>query len=390
MRADGGFQDEPQDDFCFPCGVGCECWPLKSKAECAELYRSNESFRKEFSVVRVGAEKAVVQMMRQESVLGIYGCGMRLSIRVAFIEEKVFTVHVKLPPKELGMRTFPVRGPENVDIEGVAMKLSSVPNDVPHYELELYGCSERALHDVMLRPEDVLRAGQAKDRYGRACMNYIKDRESSLKGSSVLGVPSFELVLKEAADIVSIRSQAAAIEDMNREACDGGGQESAGVIITSFSRLDDDCPDHGSRQAAKVAKGRGKGCRGKGKTQGGGRGAAMLPPTSGTSSRSVASNARLVLAGHSYLAGGNLMKLSGDRSANSAQSSVVMERGLLSGATSTSQAGGDAAGSESTLCLAVDSAGGDIEDIPLLQVLRGWNPGRQLKKDSWVMIFLYL
>ena len=84
------------------------------------------------------------------------------------------------------------------------------------------------------------------------------------------------------------------------------------------------------------------------------------------------------------------MKLSGDRSANSAQSSVVMETGLVSGATSASQAGGDAAGSESSLCLAVDSAQEETDDIPLLEVLRGWNPGRQLKKDSWVIVFLYL
>ena len=48
--------------------------------------------------------------------------------------------------------------------------------------------------------------------------------------TSVLGVPCYESVFKEAADIVRIRSQAAALEDMNRETCDGGGQESAGVM----------------------------------------------------------------------------------------------------------------------------------------------------------------
>ena len=56
--------------------------------------------------------------------------------------------------------------------------------------------------------------------------------------TSVLGVPCYESVFKEAADIVRIRSQAAALEDMNRETCDGGGQESAGVMAyIMFSML---------------------------------------------------------------------------------------------------------------------------------------------------------
>ena len=89
----GEIKETPQGDLCWPCGTSLEVWPLESRAELVAKIESRPAFRREFMAVRAGAEKAEFRLFRMQEVRSDKGCGMRVSLKAALVEDGVFKTH---------------------------------------------------------------------------------------------------------------------------------------------------------------------------------------------------------------------------------------------------------------------------------------------------------
>ena len=58
-------------------------------------------------------------------------------------------------------------------LEGVVMNKASIPQGVPHFDVELFSEINRRLTETLLAPGDIHREGQAPDRFTFACNNMV-------------------------------------------------------------------------------------------------------------------------------------------------------------------------------------------------------------------------
>lgn len=164
----------PKHDWCFLCGTTGEAWPLEfstdaGRAAMADRHYRQSAFRMEFNNVRNIAQSLVVRMMREAAVKKRTSCGMRIEIDAAFVTQAEFEKHFGQPCESVGLEVHHVTGPGNVRIGGCILSLHDLPSTCPRYIVKLYTDVERTLIDTLLSPQDILREGQARERFQLAC-----------------------------------------------------------------------------------------------------------------------------------------------------------------------------------------------------------------------------
>ena len=92
-------------DLCWPCGTSLEVWPLEVKEELIQKIETKAAFRREFMAVRAGAEKAEYRLFKLQEVRNDRGCGMRVCVKAALVEEGVFKTHFGVPADALWVQS---------------------------------------------------------------------------------------------------------------------------------------------------------------------------------------------------------------------------------------------------------------------------------------------
>ena len=321
--------------------------------------------------VRAGAEKAEYRLFKLQEVRSDRGCGMRLSIQAVLVEEGVFKTHFGTPAEALGLKLVDLQcGPENSSIVGVILG-PGIPETVPHFQVELYGYSERRIEDVLLPPQDCLRAQQAKDRYTYAMQNMMQNRDAALKGRSLFNLPKYGIVKAEADKVA-----AGQMNQSQQEAAEVEVRENAGEVLhVSGSTLDDD-----EDAAAMVARGAAKAKAKKG----GGR--APGPPGVYASGRGSGGKGRGITSCREVGAGaGARTSASASCTARSVVSAVTrVASGHRGSPAKLSRQSSPARSEAGSLIASIDGAEADDEDtlagVNVERILSGWNNGRQLIK----------
>ena len=161
--------------LCFVCGRSLECWPLEKLETLLDRHRKNASFRAEVARIRSALEKGIESgrdLERQaQSVNAELTSGLRIVMYCGFVEKQILERHVESPPEKLGLQLVTVQTPEGAQ-EGVLLALEGLPADLPRWTVQLYTDVSRSLSDVLLSSDDVLREGQARERYTLSMRNF--------------------------------------------------------------------------------------------------------------------------------------------------------------------------------------------------------------------------
>ena len=138
-------------------------------------------------------------------------CGMNIVMKAGLMTSDIFSAHFDMPPSSVQPQGQIVRvlGPEMGMLEGVVMNKESIPEGVPHFDVELFSEVNRRLTETLLAPGDIRREGQAPDRFTHACYNMLGQRENGLKYANVARVPMYsdlKLAVEEKKQGVARRS----------------------------------------------------------------------------------------------------------------------------------------------------------------------------------------
>lgn len=341
MTEDGP-QEQAAGDWCAVCGTACEVWPLKTKDEVLKMIQESRSFRKQFNEVRAGVSAAEASFLRAQQVSAFRGSGMRIVLRAAFVESDIFKVYFKVPPQSINQKCVTVTGPENVQLEGVVLSLQEFPLDLPHYEVELFGYTERRLEDVLLAPNELRREGHASDRYTYACKALVKEREPSMKCQGMQRLLSCTECLTHAESVLKKRAENDAglgMQTMNAPL-------SSTFKVVTNSTLED---GHTHQPIATPVVG--------GRPRGGANLAAS----------------RRMRAGKAAARGFAAPSVA-------SASTMVTAKGASASIVSADQVGGASPGS--VVFSLNDSTDGQelVQGFDVMKILNGWMPGRELKK----------
>ena len=232
---------QPEEPFCWLCGISCECWPLEEKAQVCNNYWNAAGFRREFKRVRAGvqaAEKAyAVELAHVKNTSCI---GLRISQRVAFLTETAFKVAFKMSVETYNehqatagakLRLEQIMGPHKVMLTGVVMSEKDLPPNTEWFLVEQYYYSDRSLERESLTPKLIFRQSQPQERFQLACTNAVASRPASLNSTSL---PSANVILAEKRRIDRILEGQLQAGLMNTQAAVGEN-----VTVSTSSKLQD-------------------------------------------------------------------------------------------------------------------------------------------------------
>lgn len=171
--------------WCWCCGVAAEAWPLWDKEDIVHKYHAGGDFKREFTLVRAGVREAD-RHIEDSTVSKDTVVGLRVIIKCNFVTTTNFTIYFHLPPGSVsGVSVVTVPSPVGGDLEGVLFSREAFPQDLPHYEIEIYSESSSRLSEMLLSSEDVLRAGQAVDTWTYSNTQSVSSRPAGLKVSGI-------------------------------------------------------------------------------------------------------------------------------------------------------------------------------------------------------------
>ena len=135
-------------------------------------YHSNPAFAAEFKKVRCGVSlgKRTSSWRRQE-VRADRHCGMRISSRASFIPADSWQALQRVIPSDLKIKTLHLRLPDNTVSEGFMVKSGTVPDSMPHYDLELFLENSKSHLDFLMSSDEQQRATQGTERFTLACQH---------------------------------------------------------------------------------------------------------------------------------------------------------------------------------------------------------------------------
>ena len=232
---------QPTGDLCWICGCALEVWPLRETKDLIEMHSKDPEFKKQFLAVRSGVAKASERLFRMQSVEADKTCGMRIVMKAAFMTSDIFSAHFDMPPSSVQSQGQIVRvlGPEMGMLEGVVMNKESIPEGVPHFDVELFSEVNRRLTETLLAPGDIQREGQAPDRFTHACNNMLGKREIGLKYANFARVPKYsdlKLAVEEKKKALQDEAAGRTLQQSVADAATTGGDTVLRVV--TGSRLD--------------------------------------------------------------------------------------------------------------------------------------------------------
>ena len=266
----GQMQEVPLGKYCWVCGVSLEVWPLSSKEDLTSKFHADAQFRQQVNAVRAGVERASCALLKQQDVRAHRGIGMTISARLAFVVDDVFKVHFKVPMATPGMlvKEVTLTGPDNLPMTGCLMRPEGL-GQVPHFDVEFYSNTDRTLTDYILEKADLLRKGQAGDRFTHAARGFLSKRGiPSTSASAVATMPAYNALNEAAASIQQTRHAAAEADQIAAEGLEVGGD---GIMRKRAMVLDGSHEVHRSGRNTIGIRSEGGSCSGSsvGECQGG-------------------------------------------------------------------------------------------------------------------------
>ena len=233
---------QPTGDLCWICGCALEVWPLKETKDLIEMHSKNAEFKKEFLAVRSGVAKAAERIYRMQIVEADKTCGMKVVMKAGLMTTDIFSAHFEMPPSSVQPQGQIVKllGPEMGMLEGVVMNKESIPQGVPHFDVELFSEINRRLTETLLAPGDIHREGQAPDRFTFACNNMVGKRENALKYANFARVPKYSDVKQAVEEKKKALADEAAGRTLQQSVADAASAPSGDTVlrVVTGSRLD--------------------------------------------------------------------------------------------------------------------------------------------------------
>ena len=230
----------PLGILCYLCGVASEAWPLEfmgdsGQKKVVEKYFGDLAFRATFDSVRTGATLMETQQLRDKSVTGHQSMGLLVKTWVACVPFSEIEGKTDRDPATL--KSFDVYegpNPDGVRVKAFIFNVEDIPADVDYFMAEAYVDTKRSLNQALLSKTEVLRDGQADDRYSLACTFHMAKQRNGLTASQFHQAPSWDTLLQAIKNQDIERQAQAAARDVSNIV--------AGGSIVSGSRLEGDAP----------------------------------------------------------------------------------------------------------------------------------------------------
>ena len=201
------------------------------------------------------SHQALQRDFQEEMIYSQQNTGIKIAIPIGLIPLDVFAMIFKLPAKTVcPNRIITMPAPDGQgDIEGVCMRLSDIPDNVPRYTGEMYSTSTLNLRKVLLSPDAIVRQGQAPDEYKVRSKMISQERQGVFKRDSLLKLKSFNLVMKTAQEIGKERENAAAMEQQE-DPEDKTPERPNDNVVCSSRFLNSDVASSGKKTDGKAQK----------------------------------------------------------------------------------------------------------------------------------------
>ena len=365
-RKEGKYVSIPCGNLCMVHGCACEAWPLLTPEELASKIGKEDDTKVDFELVCKGAEAALTVLgARDESVSQGRSAGMTLERKLAFITSAEYKSKLGQTPGDPGCKAEKVSlkfmvGRAKSEIEGTIIEKTKVPSNVAYETVRIWYTVDRKFNTELLSAGQVLRKGQAADRFQSTVTAMIASRPKAAKGSSG-SAPLYSALLKEAQDAEKERKL------QNEQ---GSTMRDDAPKVVSKSSLLEEEDDFGNSKAEKVSRstrgGRGAGGASAAGRKIGHRGKDVAPrrPKIGRGGGRAGVPAAVSIAASAF----------GDESAAGGLITPAKTRGSLSPSPSPGSAFASGAS-------AVDLGDADLEDghskSIVQKTLFGYHPGRE-------------
>ena len=221
---DGELVQVPHEDQCLRCGLGLLAYPGLTKEGAATKFGESKKWRLAF--IDAG-DKKVAQGRPSSARKGVDTSDdilVEVYVKFALVTVNIFTAKWMPPDKVPGIKIVKAPHPEGAeDLVGVLMDRSSVPDDLPHWLVRISGRRLVRLQNFVLKPEDIVRVGQAADTFTDQVAQEMSSRGTTMRASNLPHLETFgsieAKVNKSQDDLARQEGQ----RNLQRQYADAGG-----------------------------------------------------------------------------------------------------------------------------------------------------------------------
>ena len=189
---DGELVQVPHEDQCLRCGLGLLAYPGLTKEGAAAKF--GESKKWQLAFIDAG-DKKVAQGRPSSARKGVDTSDdilVEVYVKFALVTVNIFTAKWMPPDKVPGIKIVKAPHPEGAeDLVGVLMDRSSVPDDLPHWLVRISGRRLVRLQNFVLKPEDIVRVGQAADTFTDQVAQEMSSRGTTMRASNLPHLETF-------------------------------------------------------------------------------------------------------------------------------------------------------------------------------------------------------
>ena len=337
------------DDFCLLCWIALESFPDEDPRALAEEYHKHPLKKRDVDIARAGPKAREDIAFRQQEVALGREIGMQMEAKVFFVRLLVFKKVFEVGPDAISKKTVEVYGFDGKMVTGVLFSPFNWPRDrkspIPYVVVRIFSRQTRVFMDFVLPRDRVLRPKHASTRFDLACSNFIKTRPKELHDTELPNLETFKKVMRS---VKTHKKDQANTYNDKQDAIQSGLAESV-QHISAVSTLNDE--DEGDESVLQTPRGKGKA----GTSRGGGGG------------RGGQSRKRVLPSGSPEAPSASGRTISG----KTARSKYCSSASTVASVNATTQ---------EALTVAFDCEEAiDVLDNPAV-VIRGYNPGRELRK----------
>ena len=253
VYTDGKDVMQPLEDWCSSCGLSREAYPKLSKAELLERLKDPE-FKTEFLHIARRLEATVARRVKQQQVSKDEALICEVAAKLAFVLLGEFTIRFTVPDT-MKIKTATLKGPEGNDLEGVFMRLESMPDDVPYLIVTVKSQTAIKLTTFALQPQQLVRKEQAQERHDKENTKHWQALPKELRMVEWKGVESFEAKDKKFAKQQKPLAEQAVVKAAQEGSINRGG---VGCRRVGGASSDEE-EEEGPQQKKKARGGGGKG-----------------------------------------------------------------------------------------------------------------------------------
>jgi hypothetical protein len=219
----------PHGEWCFKCGTVLECFPRKPKSKVAAKVATDASFQVQFKNIRNSVAAAITTFKRRESVSLQHSVVQSLRLERAFIPREIFDAYFPHTLEGSGYKVVTMKNPELKELEGIVLwrDFKFLYKCIPHYVLDSTYTCETQYKTLLLKPEQILREGQPKDRYLFEVDRASSKKQQQLRMNQLTTLPSFEKVWND----MKNKEKASSIKEQERQTQQKAADEGNGGVV---------------------------------------------------------------------------------------------------------------------------------------------------------------